>query len=205
MKLLYQTHSPFARKTLVFAYEAGLEERVEVIHHETSPTNKNEEIYAYNPLGKVPILITETGEPIFDSAVICLYLDHLHDAKKLIPKNLNEQITSLRLQAIADGMSIAGISARWESTRRPEPLRYQPIYDGMILKIETAYDYIENNVSLTSQVTIGEIALATSLSWLEFRDLPTFRKNHPKLTKWYDSFRERKSMKATMLSGETQD
>ena len=57
MKLLYQTHSPFARKALVFAYETGLAGEIEVIHHETSPTLRNDEVFAANPLGKVPVLL----------------------------------------------------------------------------------------------------------------------------------------------------
>src|SRR5690606_800110 len=57
MKLLYQTHSPYARKALVFAHEAGLADRIEVVHNETSPTQRNEQVFAQNPLGKVPVLI----------------------------------------------------------------------------------------------------------------------------------------------------
>jgi glutathione S-transferase len=57
MKLLYQTHSPYARKALVFAHEAGLARQIEVVHHETSPTRRNEQVFAENPLGKVPVLI----------------------------------------------------------------------------------------------------------------------------------------------------
>lgn len=61
MILYYQTHSPFARKALVFAHEIGLAARLEVIHHETSPTRRNDEVYAENPLGKVPVLLREIG------------------------------------------------------------------------------------------------------------------------------------------------
>ena len=75
MKLLYQTHSPFARKVLVMAHEVGLAGRMEVIHHETSPTRRNEAVYAMNPLGKVPVLICDDGLVLFDSVVICSYLD----------------------------------------------------------------------------------------------------------------------------------
>jgi glutathione S-transferase len=84
MKLLYQTHSPFARKVLVFAYEAGIADRLEVIHHETSPTKRNEAVFAENPLGKVPILLRDGLAPLFDSNVICAYLYTLHDKPPLI-------------------------------------------------------------------------------------------------------------------------
>ena len=85
MKLLYQTHSPFARKALVFAHEAGIADRIEVIHQETSPTKRNETVFAENPLGKVPVLIRSGLPALFDSDVICAYLDGLHPGRKLIP------------------------------------------------------------------------------------------------------------------------
>ena len=80
MKLLYQTHSPYARKALVFAHEAGLAARLEVEHHETSPTNRNPRVFAENPLGKVPVLLRAGLPPLFDSDVICAYLDSLNEA-----------------------------------------------------------------------------------------------------------------------------
>ena len=205
MKLLYQTHSPFARKALVFAYEVGLAHQVEVIHHETSPTNRNDEVFALNPLGKVPVLITDDGDAIFDSTVICTYLDQRHTGTKLIPDDEKQCIEALRLQALADGLSEAGILARWEAVRRPEALRHQPFLEGQMTKLIEGYDFIERSVQLDERMTIGEIALATSLSWLEFRELPSFRENRPKLSGWYDAFAGRASMKATTLSGDTHD
>ena len=205
MILLYQTHSPFARKVLVFAHEVGLTDQLEVVHHETSPTRRNEEVFGYNPLGKVPVLIVDGSEAIFDSGVICAYLDQLHAGPKLIPQDAKERISALRLQALADGLSDAGILARWESVRRPQALRHKPFLDGQLAKLTTGYDFIEKTVTLYDRLTIGQISLATSLSWLEFRKLPSFRKNHPKLAAWYDAFSQRNSMMATTLSGETHD
>lgn len=205
MKLLYQTHSPFARKVLVFVHEAGLADQVEVIHHETSPTQRNDEVFALNPLGKVPVLITDSGEAIFDSRVICAYLDKRHPGAKLIPKEEKSLFNALRLEALADGLSEAGILVRWEAVRRPEPLRHQPFLEGQQLKVTEGYDYIENQLHLSDHITIGEIALATSLSWLEFRGLPSFREGRPALSAWYDKFAERPSMLATTLVGDTHD
>lgn len=205
MKLLYQTHSPFARKALVFAHEIGVAEQLDVVHCETSPTNRNEDVFARNPLGKVPVLITDDHQVIFDSSVICSYLDENHASSPLISKDPARKYASMRLEALADGMSEAGITARWENVRRPEHLRHQPFLDGQLMKLTESYDYIENNVELSDQISIGEIALATSLSWLEFRDLPSFRAGHPKLADWYDRFCTRASMAATTLSGDTQD
>jgi len=74
MKLLAQSHSPFARKVVVLIEELGLQ-GISIEHHETSPTRPEPQVSAHNPLGQVPVLILEGGEAIFDSAVICRYLD----------------------------------------------------------------------------------------------------------------------------------
>lgn len=205
MKLLYQTHSPFARKVLVFAYEVGIADRIEVIHHETSPTNRNEEVFAKNPLGKVPVLITDDGQAIIESSVICEYLDGLHSGEKLIPRDQRARLTALRLESIADGMSEAGILARWEAVRRPENLRYAPFHDGQVEKIISSYKFLEHETNLKAPINVGHIALATTLSWLEFRGLPAFRADYPKLGGWYDKFAKRPSMLATTLVGDTYD
>ncbi len=205
MKLLYQTHSPFARKVLVFAHETGIVNQIEVVHHETSPTNRNEEVFALNPLGKVPVLITDQGDSIIESSVICDYLDNLHSGTKLIPSILSDRMQALQMQAIADGISEAGILVRWESTRRPEELRYSPFLNGQLEKVISGYGFIEENINLDGQLNIGHIAIATSISWLEFRGVAPFRNDYPKLTSWYDAFTERASMCATTLVGDTHD
>ena len=117
MKLLYQTHSPYARKVLVMAHEVGLAGSLQVIHHETSPTVRNEDVYRVNPLGKVPVLIDDDGIVLFDSNVICEYLDGLHERKRVIPLESRERFMSLRMQALAQGLCDAGIAVRHETER----------------------------------------------------------------------------------------
>ncbi|WP_077962619.1 glutathione S-transferase family protein [Ensifer adhaerens] len=204
MILYYQTHSPFARKALVFAHEAGLADQLQVIHHETSPTRRNDEVYAENPLGKVPVLLRAGEEPIFDSDVICAYLDTLHAGRKLIPETGEPRWRALRLQSVAQVLAQTGIGLRWERERRPEHLRYPALADGYEEKIEATYDWLERTLEPSVPVDIGQIALATALSWMAFRDLPSFR-GRSSLTRWFDAFEERPSMRATPLSGETFD
>lgn len=204
MKLLYQTHSPYARKALVFALEAGLGDRIAVEHHETSPTRANPEVFAENPLGKVPVLLRPGQEPIFDSAVICAYLDTLHDGPRLIPEGGETRWRALRFEAVAQGLADSGIQLRWERVRRPEALRYPPLADGYALKLEESYAWLERRLDAGEMVTVGHIALATALDWLEFRDLPSFRA-FPRLSAWFDAFAARPSMQATLLAGETHD
>lgn len=204
MKLLYQTHSPYARKALVFAHEAGLAGQIEVLHHETSPLRRNEDVFAANPLGKVPVLIRPGLAPIFDSDVICAYLDTLHSGRKLIPTQGEARWRALQVQAVAQGLADAGIAIRWETERRPKQLRYPALRDGLVEKLLTSYDWLEQQLETETSLDVGHIALATALSWLEFRELPTFR-HRPRLTRWFDEFSNRSSMLATPLWGQTHD
>lgn len=209
MKLLYQTHSPFARKVLVFAHEAGLASRLEVVHHETSPTRRNAAVFAENPLGKVPVLLRPRQDALFDSNVICEYLDTLHDGARLLPPDGEPRWRALRLQAVAQGMAEAGIAVRWETVRRPEALHFAPLRDGYLEKLRASLDWLEESrqvdVDVGVPMHVGHIALATTLDWLTFRGLADVNKAHPRVAAWFDAFVRRPSMQATPLSGETQD
>lgn len=200
-----QSHSPYARKTIVFAHEAGIADRLDIIDQETSPTNRNTAVFAVNPLGKVPVLITPEAGAIFDSLVICDYLDGLHGGSRLIPASGGARWQALRLHAIAQGLCDAGIALRWETLRRPEPLRYPPLAEGQASKLAESYDLLDREEPFDGPVDIGQIGLATALAWLEFRALPDFRTGRPRLTRWYEAFSARASMRATAYHGETQD
>lgn len=204
MELLYQTHSPYARKVLVFAHEAGLAGQLRVVHHETSPTNRNDAVFALNPLGKVPVLVLPDGFALIESGVICDYLDSLAGTR-LIPADGRARWSALRLQALAQGLCDAGIALRWETERRPEALRYPPLAAGQKTKLIEGYDFIEREAEFEGPLHIGQIALATALAWLEFRGLPDFAEGRPKLARWYRAFCERASMRATSYAGETHD
>ncbi|OAQ59932.1 glutathione S-transferase [Pochonia chlamydosporia 170] len=204
MELLYQTHSPYARKVLVFAHEVGLAPSLKVIHHETSPLWRNQDVYAQNPLGKVPVLIRPDLPAIFDSDVICAYLDTLHSGRRLIPVGGESRWQALRIQSVAQGLADIGIAVRWETARRPEPLRYPDLCSGLIQKLTESYDWLEKELDVDTPIHVGHIALATALSWLEFRDLPSFR-GRPRLGAWFEAFQKRPSMLATPLLGDTKD
>ena len=204
MLLIYQTHSPFARKVLVFAHEVGLSDRMRIQHQETSPTNRNDAVFAVNPLGKVPVLILPDGEAIFDSGAICDHLDTLGTVR-LIPEHGAARRAALRLQALAHGLCDAGIALRWETGRRPEPQRYKPLADGMTTKLVETYDFVERDAGLDLPLSVGHVALATAFAWLEFRRLPDFSEGRPRLTRWYRTFLQRPSMRETDYTGETHD
>lgn len=205
MELLYQTHSPYARKTLVFAHEVGLQERVRASHQETSPLNTNEIVYAENPLGQVPVLLRPGMTPIFDSDVICAYLDTLHTGTPLIPTTGERRWTALRVQSVAKSLCDFGIAIRWENTRRPAALRYPPLAVGFEGKLLRTYDWLEKELDVDEPLHIGHIALATALSWLLFRSMPDFRMGRPRLTAWFEEFSLRPSMQGTQYCGNTDD
>jgi glutathione S-transferase len=200
MRLFSQTHSPYARQVLVLAIETGLAERIEVTHYETSPTLRNEAVVAVNPLGKVPVLVLDDGFALFDSAVICDYLDGLHGGARLIPPSGRERLLALRLQAIAHGIIDAGSWVRQETQRRPEPDRWPAMVEGQTRKLLAAYDLLEREPPLEGPLYLGHIALACALGWIEFRWLPGFRDGRPGLADWYDRFSERPSMRATPMT-----
>ncbi len=194
------------------AHEANLADQLEVIHHETSPTQRNEEVFRVNPLGKVPVLMLDDGTALFDSHVICEYLDGLHGGPRLIPTNTSTRLPSLRLQALAQGICEAGIAVRHETVRRPEAYRYPAMRDGQLEKLAASYDFLEREwarrpaLELEKQfVDIGQIAIATALSWIAFRDLPDFEQGRPHLSAWFRAFTQRPSMLATPLAGDTVD
>ncbi len=205
MRLLYQTHSPYARKVLVMAHEAGIADRFEIVHHETSPTRRNETVHAANPLGKVPVLLCDDGLALFDSIVICEYLDSLHDGPRLIPVEGRARFLALRLQAIAQGILDAAIAVRWDVERRPAAFRWQSMADAQAGKLMASYAFVEREVELDGPVDIGQIALATALTWIDFRGLPAPDREHPRLRAWCDAFARRPSMTATAYAGATQD
>ncbi len=161
------------------AHELGLAGQLDVVHHETSPTQRNAEVFAANPLGKVPVLILDDGFALFDSSVICDYLDTLHGGRRLIPAAGKERLLALRLQAIAQGICEAGIAVRHDTVRRPAQYRYPAMREGQTAKLIEAYAFLDREelprLGPNSSLDIGRIALATALDWIEFRGLPGFR------------------------------
>src|SRR5207248_1829692 len=125
---------------------------IEVIHHETSPTRRNEEVYAENPLGQVPVLVRPGKPPVFDSDVICAYLDTLHNGRRLVPAEGEARWQALRLQAIAHGVAAAGSGFRWETVRRPPEFRYAPLQEGLAQKLISGYDWLERELDVAAPI-----------------------------------------------------
>lgn len=199
MKLFHSPTSPFVRKVMVVAIETGLELAIEQIT--TNVQAPTAEFLAANPLGKVPALITDDGRLLYDSPVICEYLDSLHAGPPLFPEREPALWAALQQQALADGVLDAAVLCRWEQTVRPEPLRWPDWLTRQWDKVERGLDVMEADAPAFNDepLTIGQIAIGCALGWLGFR-FPAYvwRRGRPALAAWFDAFATRPSMRATV-------
>ena len=197
MKLYYAPASPFVRKVNIFAMEVGLDKQIEWV--KTNPWQAEDKLTAENPLSKIPTLITDDEKVIYDSRVICEYLDSLHNGDKLIPLEGEKRWQVLRLQALADGILDSGI-IRFMEKKRPSELQSKD-WDSMQKNaVERGLDYLENTVAdWADNLDIGVIGVACVLGWLDFRFADEdWRINRPALKSWFEQFSKRPSIIKTM-------
>ena len=196
MKLYYSPTSPYVRKVNVVAIEAGLDAKIERII--TNPWTDDANLLADNPLSKVPTLIMDNGSELYDSPVICEYLDSLNSRKKLIPATCIEHWKALRLQALGDGILDAAI-LRFLERKRPEVQQSREWDASQRSAIHRVLTYLESNVDgWNDDITIGQITVGCALGYLDFRFADeSWRENQPILAKWYSTFAERISMQMT--------
>ncbi|MBI3452226.1 MAG: glutathione S-transferase N-terminal domain-containing protein [Rhodospirillales bacterium] len=199
MKLFYSTASPYVRKVMVTAIETGLDKKIETVPTAVAPHKPNLDYARNNPLMKVPALVTDGGETLYDSRVICDYLDSLHDGAKLIPLSGGGRWQVLRTQALSDGILDAGLACRYETALRPTEKQWPDWLSGQHEKINQGFDALEADIDqLGGPINLGQIAVACAIGWLEFRNVAgDLRKSRPKLFKWYEAFAKRPSMAAT--------
>ncbi|MCY4453764.1 MAG: glutathione S-transferase N-terminal domain-containing protein [Immundisolibacterales bacterium] len=202
MKLYHSPASPFVRKALVAAHELGLAERIEIVGVAMTPVAGVDALNAENPLGKIPALVLEDGTTLYDSPVICEYLDTRHDGPRLFPPAGPERWTALRRQALADGLLDAAILCRYETFLRPAERQWADWIDGQRGKFRRALDALEGEAeSFGDTVDIGTVAAACAADYLDFRSLDDgWRDGRPRLATWLEGFAERPSMRATRPS-----
>jgi len=203
MRLRYSPTSPFVRKVMVVAYETGLAERIERIPTSVAPTKPNDEVARENPLVKVPALTTDDGIVLYDSPVICEYLDTLAGAK-LFPASGKPRWIALRQQALGDGILEAAILGRYE-TVRPKEFMWQDWIDAQLRKVRGALAALDGEAeggelgNGADGVTIGQITVGCALGYLDFRyQNEGWRTRSRRLAAWYERFAERKSMQLTV-------
>lgn len=197
MKLRYSPRSPFVRKVLVAAIETGQRDAIELVP--TRPSDPNTDLPTDNPLNQIPTLITDDGQALYDSAVICEYLDCSHEGLPLFPRKGDARWVALRLQTLGDGITDAGVARTLENTRRPETYRWPEFHAREQAKVRRVLDKIESEVSqLEDPITIASIAIACGLAYLDYRfNEDKWRDGHPKLAAWFGRFSARPAMQET--------
>ena len=142
MKLWYSPASPFVRKVLIMAHETGMINKLELVEAASTALNPNMDLMKDNPLGKIPTLVTDDGFSIFDSSVICEYLDGLHDGEKMIPLHGEARLNALVTQSIGNGIMDAAVAARYEQALRPEEKQFDEWIEGQFKKVFQALDVL---------------------------------------------------------------
>jgi glutathione S-transferase len=197
MKLYFNPASPYVRKVRVTAQELGFSGKIELINATLNPVSPHDGVRSCNPIGKIPALVLDDGTALYDSRVICEYLDALAGDNRVFPAAGAARWTALRRQAIGDGIMDAAVLTRYEDTVRPNDIRWQNWIDGQFLKIRTALDALEHE-NLDGAFDIGTIAIACALEYLDFRFASEgWRTNRPRLAAWAAIFGKRPSLVAT--------
>jgi glutathione S-transferase len=199
MKLYVASASPFGRKASVVIAERGLESRVRQEPASVSPVSRNDEVARDNPLGKIPTLVLDDGSTLFDSPVICEYLDSLSGEPRFFPSAAPAKWIALKRQALADGLMDAAILLRYEQALRPEPLRWVDWIAGQQGKITRALDALESDApAFGSGFDIGHVTAACATGYLDLR-FPhlEWRKGRPALAAWFAGVSQRPSMIST--------
>ena len=195
MRLHTTITSAYARKVWVVAHERGLLDRIERL-----PTNPHVDEYLRedNPLCRVPTLVLDDGDVLFDSPVICEYLDSLGDGPGLFPSSGPARWRALRLQALGDGLLDANVSRRMEVIR-PANERSPAWIARQIQGVDAACGWLEARLAdLDGPVTIGHVAIGCALGYFDIRfEEDLWRERFPGLAGWHATFEQRPSMQAT--------
>jgi len=198
LRLLSSPASPYGRKVKIAAQLKGVLDRISVEKTDTSVPD-NQDLKRENPLAKIPVLILDDGSQLFDSHVICEYVDSLAPSPVLFPGSGAERFNALTLGALGDGILDAALLLVYERRFRPEDKWVQSWIDRQQAKIDTAIAHLEQNPpQWGDHPDYGHITIACALGYLDFRHGGKWREGHPKLVAWLDAF-----AKAVPAFGET--
>lgn len=197
MKLHWSPRSPFVRKVMIVAHELGLVTRISCVRTVAAMTKPHAELMQDNPLSKIPTLVLDDGTVIYDSAVICEYLDSLHGGAELFPADARDRVTALCRQALGDGFLDLLILNRDERSRQHPSQAHLASHAKRKRAVLAMLD--EQAVTFKmSAFDIGHIAIGTSLSYLDFRFADEeWRQDHPRLAHWHETFAARPAVRAT--------
>lgn len=199
MKLFYADLSPYARKVRVVIEEKGLSDKVEMM--EVVPYDLPEQLNSVNPLCKVPTLVTDNGDSLFDSPVICEYLDVTAGGTPLLSASGEARWRSLRRVALTDGILDYAFNISGEVFRRPENERSPRWIQHWVDAIIRSVDQLEKEFDQwPADLEMGHVGLGVALAYLDIRikDFVDWHAGRPRLSAWYETFATRPSMLQTI-------
>jgi len=197
MKLHWSPRSPFVRKVMIVAHERGLVDRIACVRTVAAMTKPHAELMQDNPLSKIPTLVLDDGRVLYDSPVICEYLDGLGGAPKLFPAEPAARFEALRRQALGDGFLDMLVTLRNERERaQPSEVHMA----STAVRTAAVLQSLEREADALGATPfgIGHIAIGCALSYLDFRFAEDdWRKADPRLARWHAAFAARPSVRAT--------
>lgn len=198
MKLLYTTNSPYARKVRIVAAEKHIELDMElmVLAAEDCPVKQ------YNPLSKVPVLVLDDGESLYDSRVIVEYLDHRTPLGHLLPQDHNAKIRVRRWEALADGVCDAAVAVILEQRKAaPNTEWIDKQMSKVLAGLKTLNEDLDtNNWCVGNTFSLADIAVGCTLGYLHLRfaDVFDFPTTYPNLHRLQEALVKRASFKNSM-------
>ncbi|MBV1867640.1 MAG: glutathione S-transferase [Marinosulfonomonas sp.] len=198
MKLYKSDFSPFARKVMVVLHETGQMDDLEFADVSGTTIDAGTMPLAHNPLGKLPVLERDDGPAIYDSRVICRFLNARVNGN-LYPDG-NRLWDTLTLEATGDGIMESGVAMVYEARVRPPEMQYQAVVDGHWAKIDRSLSAL-NKIwisHLSGSFDMGQVSVASALGYLDLRhNARNWRKGNDALANWFEKISERASLKAT--------
>jgi len=199
MILHYSPKSPFVRKVMIFIHETGLDDRITRQRSVANMLIPNEELMRANPWSKIPTLVLDDGSALFDSDVICEYLDTRHDGPPLIPRDPAQRIEALRWRAF--GNEMLNCLVLWRNEReRPAGMILERLIEAFSCKLGAGLAALESETGALAAApfSVGHIAIGCALGYIDFRfETIAWRDGHPELARWFETFENRESARMT--------
>jgi len=199
MKLHWSPRSPYVRKVMIVAIESGTLASIEKVRSVVAMTATNEPLMKDNPLNKIPTLVTDDGRVLYDSIVICEYLDHIGSGTKLFPQDFDARIAALRWHALGHGLT--DLLILWNNDRnRPAEIHSEPHLRAFEAKYLHIMDALEASIDELDAVpfNIGHVGIGMALGYADFRfEATNWRKGRPRLAAWFEKTSQRPSFRET--------
>jgi glutathione S-transferase len=197
MKLHWSPRSPFVRKVMIVAHERGLLDRILCVRTVAAMTKPHAELMQDNPLSKIPTLVLDDGSVLYDSPVICEYLDGFGEAPKLFPAASKARFEALRRQALGDGFLDMMVMLRNECERAHPSEVHMASTAARKAAVLQSLEHEAETLG-AAPFGIGHIAIGCALSYLDFRFADEdWRNGYPRIACWHATFARRNSVRAT--------